>query len=447
MKDRILIVCADEMLGGSLAGAFEQAGYSPHRAADGKGAIECLSSRGIRTVVLDAALRGEAAEDPLESITARHPEVPVVVLTAGESEERSAVARGAYDCAGKPPDFGRLSRVVANSVKLAVLAEAAAKASGRIRELRPRIVAACKKMIELLARAEKIASGDQPVLIAGERGTGKELLARFIHDASRRAAYGLLKLDPGGLEEHHLNARLFGRDKGLFTGVDARSAGLFVQADGGTLLIEEIGSMPLSAQARVLRALKGSEVRRIGGGETVWVDTRVIASTSRRIPELVAKGLFREDLYYRLNSAMLSVPPLRERKEDIPLLIDHFVTMFSQAQGVAPKSVSPGARELLSSNPWPDNVRGLRNAINYATAVCAGDTIRIEDLPPGCNGVRRAEAVQGPIEESERSVIIRTLQKVGYNKKEAAEILKISRKTLYNKIEYYGIAASRTTAD
>jgi DNA-binding NtrC family response regulator len=297
-------------------------------------------------------------------------------------------------------------------------------------------------MIALSRQVERLASTDLPVLICGESGTGKEVFADRLHAASSRSARPMVKINCVAFPESLLDNELFGHEKGAYTGADSTFKGLFERADGSSLFLDEIGDMPFAIQAKLLRALQNSEIRRLGGNATVKVDVRFVAATNKDLCGLIAEGRFREDLYYRLNAAVLSVPPLRERTEAIPLLIAHFLSEGSRGGGASPgggKEFSPEAMARLLEYGWPGNVRELKNVVGYAAAMSSSDRIGVEDLPMPFLHHARGSSEGGVRQEMEREMIVKILQSTKYNRSRAAEILNMSRKTLYSKMERYGL--------
>jgi two-component system response regulator HydG len=303
-------------------------------------------------------------------------------------------------------------------------------------------------MRELFTMIGAVAPSEASVLVLGESGTGKELVARAIHEGSPRASHRLVTVNCAALAENLLESELFGHEKGAFTGAQRQRDGLFVQADGGTLFMDEIGEMPLALQAKLLRALQQGEVQRLGSDRPVRVDVRVVAATNRDLEAEVRAGNFREDLYYRLNVIAMHVPALRERPEDIPLLARHFLGRFGQRNRKNFRGFSPRAMDLLVRHDWPGNVRELENAVERAVILAPGETITELDLPAGLRAAAERDGAQGDgrdasgglsLEDAEREAIARTLEMVGHNKSEAARVLGVTRVTLRNKMKKFGL--------
>ncbi len=441
MKHGVLIVDDKEKLCTSLQQNFEHVGYDCSYALTSAAAFKMLAAKPARVVLLDVALGSESGVEVLKSILKRHPTIPVIMITGYGTIETAvqSIKLGAYDYVQKPLDFNKLLRIVENAIKLSVLHEENLKIKSRIKEFFPKTITHNGRMLDLISKAERLASTDLPVLITGESGTGKEHMAEFIHNRSSRSSHGMLSINCAAFPEHLLDNELFGHERGAFTGADARFVGLFEKADKTTLFLDEIGDMQVPTQAKILRTLQNKEIRRIGSNETIIVDVRFIAATNKSIESLIQEKRFREDLSYRLNTAVIHIPPLRERKEDVPLLVDYLMAEFCRGNDIPVKTLSPEVHDLFMSYPWPGNIRELKNVTSYAAAISHDEVVGIGDLPPSFSEVHREELQYGPLEESERTIIVKTLQKVAYNKKEAAELLRISRKTLYNKLSQYGI--------
>jgi two-component system response regulator HydG len=297
-----------------------------------------------------------------------------------------------------------------------------------------------QRVLEMVAR---VAPSDATVLVQGESGTGKELIAKAIHHASPRADGPFVAVNCGALPEALLESELFGHVKGAFTGAIAAKRGLFEEAQGGTLFLDEIGEMPPSLQVKLLRALQEREIRRVGGTQAIGVDVRIVAATNRDLAQLVRDGRFRDDLYYRLNVVLVALPPLRERREDVPLLAAHFLARAAERRG-RPLRLSAATEERLAAYPWPGNVRELENALERASILAAGDTIAPGDLPPhiasGAGpGPVPALPAQRNLAEVERAHILQTLERCGWNHSRAADALGIGRTTLWRKLKEYGL--------
>ncbi|MCB9746427.1 MAG: sigma-54-dependent Fis family transcriptional regulator [Alphaproteobacteria bacterium] len=457
-RRRILVVDDEESLRHVLTVILSRAGYEVVAAADGEEALAALAEHAdlslalcdVRMPRLDGLgfLRRLRDDPPVDR------PVHVIVMSAYGSMELAmeAMKTGATDYISKPFKSDEIlltlrkveerERLMLENARL----RAAMRASGGIEGFIGRSPAVQR----LLQTVRKVAAYPSTVLITGESGTGKELLAKGLHALSDRAERPFVAINCGAIPENLLESELFGHVRGAFTGAVRERAGLFEQADGGTLLLDELGELPSALQVKLLRALEESSVRRVGSNRELGVDVRVIAATSRDLAEEVAAGRFRGDLFYRLDVVHLRVPPLRERSEDIPTLVEHFVSGFNARLGKRVRAVAPEAMRALVEAPWPGNVRQLENAIERAVLLAESDTLRLGDLPPrvGQGGVE-----SGPVsvEEElsikrrtaalERELIAKALERSGGNRSQAARVLEISYKALLYKIRDYGLEA------
>jgi DNA-binding NtrC family response regulator len=440
MGTGILIIDDKVKVCRSLAQNFEHLGYRTVIATSGKEALAAFSAGRINVVLLDIMLGEESGIDLLKRLQAVDKTVPVIMITAFASVETAVLSLklGAFDYVKKPMDFDELLMTVEKALEFSRLQEENTNLKSRLRELSATVVTCDPLMIALRNKMEKLAVTDLPILIDGESGTGKEVFADYIHAASSRSAKPMVKVNCVALPESLLDNELFGHEKGAYTGADSAFKGLFETADGSSLFLDEIGDMPLGIQAKILRTLQNNEIRRLGGSATIKVDVRFIAATNRDLVDLTRKNLFREDLYYRLNAAVLSVPPLRERKRDIPLLVEHFLAERAVDRR---KELAPEVAARFQAYDWPGNVRELKNVVNYATAMSPNERIEMEDLPVHFLGDGYAAEPADIRQEMERDLIVRTLQSTKYNRSRTADILNMSRKTLYSKMAKYGLNA------
>lgn len=435
MRESILIIDDNIKLCRSLGRNFDLLGFNQFYFHCGDDAINCIKKEAPDVVLLDVSLGDEDGLNVLKEIKALKPFLPVIMITGFGSIETAvkAIKYGALDFIQKPLKFDELHIVIENALKsrkqLYLLPSQKSLSTQKI-------ITSNKIVLETLEKAKRLAKTDFPILIQGESGTGKEGLAEFIHNNSTRAEKGIKKINCSAFPENLLDNELFGHEKGAYTGATNIFKGVFEKAEGGTLLLDEIGDMSLQTQAKILRTLQNREIKRIGSETTRFIDVRFIASTNKDLKDLIQKGLFREDLYYRLTTATLYLPPLRERREDIPLLAEYFLS--ENCSHGKKLSMSEEFLQLLEENNWRGNIRELRNIINYAAAI-GGDTLLIDDLPPSFNSDTKEINNYSTIKNSERLLILKTLNDTGNNKKLTAEILKISRKTLYNKMERYGL--------
>ncbi|GAK55595.1 two component, sigma54 specific, transcriptional regulator, Fis family [Candidatus Vecturithrix granuli] len=441
MKRKILIIDDHLKLYKSLARNFKHLGYQTVHAQNGNEALALCAQDEIHAALLDIMLGHESGVDVLEQLLTRHPKLPVVMITGYGSIDTAvqSIKRGAFDYVTKPLDFDKLVNILENALNAANLPEETRRVAPRGKDLFPEIVTHNPAMLELCQKTRKLAATDLPVLITGENGTGKEIIADLIHLHSPRRAHPLLKINCAAFPETLLDNELFGHEKGSYTGADSAFKGVFERADQGSLFLDEIGDMPLTIQAKILRALQNHEIRRIGGERTITVDVRFIAATNKDLHEQIEHSAFRRDLFYRLNTAMLHLPPLRKRKEDIPLLVAHFLREHAHAHAAPGKTVSAAVLERFIDYDWPGNVRELKNTVNYAAALCSEEMIQVDDLPPNFISFETGEDAENVRDEIEKNLILKALQKTNYNKKKTAEYLNMSRTTLYAKLQKYGL--------
>jgi DNA-binding NtrC family response regulator len=437
MSDTVLIVDDRLRLCESLQASLEERGYRALIATTGAEALAIFQADKVDAVFLDVRLGEEDGLEVFARLRAIDPLVPVVVVTGYGTVESAvaAIKEGAFDYLQKPIKVEKLLKVLENALRLSVLERENRELHCRSRP--PFIASQSPLMKAMLERLVKLASSEMPILVRGESGTGKELVAEFIHAASFRAKGALEKINCAAFPESLLDNELFGHEKGAFTGASAVFYGVFERANGGTLFLDEVGDMPPSIQAKILRAIQNKEIRRIGGSDTITVDIRFVAATNKDLEALVAQGAFRSDLLYRLNTATVLVPPLRDRPEDIVPLAKGFLGDFSamsRARGLAPETI-----EALLRYSWPGNVRELKGVIQYACTVASSEAILPDDLPDAVHEASSEPLSLGPREALERSLMLRALKDSNYNKTEAARRLKMSRVTLYSKMEKYGI--------
>ena len=435
----------------SVSAALRRDGFAVHPFADPKEGLSRLAAEGGDVVVTDLRMPGLTGLEVLRHVTRDHPGIPVVVLTAYGTVEGAveAVRAGASDFLLKPVEIPRLRAAVFKAVK----ERGMRKEIDRLREEvgRPEgvegIVGSSRAMEEVIRKIRLVAPTRMNVLVTGESGTGKELVARAIHALSPRRDHPFLPLNCAAIPETLLESELFGYEKGAFTGAVAARPGKLESAEGGTLFLDEVGDVSLGIQSKLLRVIEQKEVLRVGGSQVLTVDVRILAATNQDLKGRVEEKAFREDLYYRLNVFNIVVPPLRDRREDIPRLCDHFLARIGEENGVPAKTLSPAALKVLLAFRWPGNVRQLRNALETATLVSQGDTIEPGDLPPEVTPEvlppTSAEPIPLPasrtLTEIERDAIRDALAKTGGNKTQAAKLLGIGLRTLHRKVKEYGI--------
>jgi transcriptional regulator with PAS, ATPase and Fis domain len=328
---------------------------------------------------------------------------------------------------------------VENATKLSELKSENAILKNRISDLYTKIITQNSYMIELYNKAKRLAAADIPILIYGENGTGKELIADFIHANSPRMIYKMIKINCATFPEHLLDNELFGHEKGAYTGAEISFKGVFERAHKSSLFLDEIADMSFSIQSKILRALQNKEIRRLGGSQNINIDVRFIAATNKNIERLLAEKRFREDLFYRLNAATLELLPLRQRKQDIPLLVNHFISEFNETSMKNVIGVTDEVLNELGLYDWPGNIRELRNVIQYAFAITSKQLIGIEDIPKNIFTTDKVSKSCNLREETEKRLILNVLRQNDNNKTKVAGILNMSRKTLYNKMKKYGI--------
>jgi DNA-binding NtrC family response regulator len=447
----LLVVDDEQTLRFTIAEWARITGFHPVTVATGAEALAALADRGADAVLLDLKLGDEDGLEVFKRLRAEDPHLPIVMLTGHGTIEHAvhATRMGVFDFVIKPPNLTHLEVVLRRALDHARLQREVEHLRGASR---PTTMigesAAFKRTLDRLHKAAK--RSNTPILILGETGTGKELMARYVHEESPLAAGPFIAINCSAISELLLESELFGHEKGAFT--DARHAkkGLFEVADTGTLFLDEIGEMSFKLQAKLLRVLEDGTFRRVGGNTDITVSVRVVAATHRDLKRSIADGAFREDLYYRLNGVSVVMPALRERPDDIPFLADHFLAHFAHRSGRVPPRLMPDAIAALQGYPWPGNVRELRNAMDSVLVFEEGDEIRAEHLPADVvarAGVTPAVSdrqpfpagVVRPLHEIERMAIDHALRECAGNKTRAAEKLQISRQTLRTKLKDYGL--------
>lgn len=444
---RILVVDDDSDMRDVLGETLTTLGHDVSRAASGREAMDVLALREFDLVLTDLVMPKVTGLDLLRWIKASELEPEVIVLTA-HAEVPTAVEAmrlGAYHYLAKPWDEAELAEVVAKAAEKRALRRENVQLKGAIthRDPPPVVVGESPPIRDLLSLVERAAPSDSSILLLGETGTGKELVARTLHLRSARAGRPFIAVNCGAMPAPLLESELFGHAKGAFTGAVATKVGLVEAADGGTLFLDEIGEMSPAMQVRLLRTLDSGEVRRVGTERAFRVNVRIVAATARDLEREAADGRFRSDLYYRISTVILRVPPLRERRSDIPLLLTHFASRAGR--GRLPLRFSPAALELLGRYPWPGNIRELQNLVERLELLNEGSEVQPPDLPPE---IRAGEA-QEPVDpaglslaEIERLHVTRVLETTGWNKSRAARTLRVDIKTLNKKIRDYGIVRS-----
>ncbi len=450
MGERVLIVDDDAPLRESLELVLAAEGYEVSSAPDAESALARIEQIPVDVVLCDLRMPGMDGMELLPQLVRRLPGATVLLMSAYGTEDLAieAMQRGAYDYLAKPfqPSEVLLAlRKARERERLRRANQLLQREVQRVVGERP-IVAASQTMIELLELVERAAEFKTTVLLTGESGTGKEVLARAVHAQSGRRNEAFVAVNCGAIPETLLESELFGHAKGAFTGADRARRGLFVEADGGTLFLDEIGELPSPLQVKLLRALQEEEVRPVGESKPRSVDVRVLAATARDLEADVAEGRFREDLFYRLNVIRLHVPALRERREDVPLLVDHFLAHFREALGRPVRRIDDDALERLVAYAWPGNVRELENVIERAVILAAGERITLSELPTNVVSPRAADAQGGgdlSLKRARRALeadlIRKALDATDGNRTHAARLLEISHRALLYKIKEYGL--------
>lgn len=448
-KNTILVVDDDSAHRTMLRTLISGWNYAVSDVDDGEKAIEAVRQQPFDLILMDVRMVKMSGLDALKEIKRVNPSIPIIIMTAYASVETAvkALKEGAYDYLTKPLDFDGLKASLERAMEHSFL-----KAENRLLKTtlsshfdQRNLIARSDIMTRLLDTVSQVAPSEATVLITGESGTGKEMIAGAIHYNSLRKDGPFVKLNCAAITETLLESELFGHEKGSFTGAERRKEGKFRQADGGTIFLDEISEMSLSMQVKLLRVLQEREITRVGGEETIRTDVRVIAATNRDLLKDIETGRFREDLFYRLNVVSLHLPPLRERKEDIPLIAQHFLTSFAEKNRKNIKGFTPQAMDRILKHSWPGNVRELMNAVERGVVLSRSEYLDESELtlirretspaeagtpPDGTDGL--------PLESVERETILKALNATGGNKSEAARRLGITRRTLHLKLKKYG---------
>ena len=442
-KPTILIIDDDPEILKQVSGLLEDEGYDTLTAEDGRGGITRLTERDISLVLLDVYMPGMTGLEVISYIKATHPETGVIMIS-GQADIDTAVKAtrlGALDFIEKPFQPDRLLVSVKNVLKMGNLKSENVRLTRELRRSRI-MIGESPPMKKLQDEIMKAAPSHGRVLIFGENGTGKELVAAAIHENSPLRRRPFVKLNCAAIPRDLIESELFGHEKGAFTGATARKEGRFELADGGSLLLDEIGDMSLETQAKLLRVLEEHEFERLGGKTTTRVDVRVIASTNKVLTEEIKKGNFRQDLYFRISVIPIHVPPLREHKEDIPLLVNHFMQLFCRENNKPPRQMSDGAVKVLMSYHWPGNVRELKNLLERLVIMTDEETIKEAEVTPLLSEARVVigdKPLSELVEDFERSLIRSELDRTGWNVSQAASRLGIDRANLHRKMRRYDI--------
>ena len=450
-KNTVLVVDDDPAHRIMLRALLTGWGYTIFEADDGSTAIEKVHEQAFDLILMDIRMLKVSGLQALTEIKAFNPAIPVIIMTAYSSVETAveALKNGAYDYLTKPLDFDELRFAMERAMDHTQLKEEnrlLRETLGSHFDMR-NIIGRSPAMVRLLETVAQVAPSEATILITGESGTGKELIAGAIHFNSPRKDGPFVKINCAAITETLLESELFGHEKGAFTGAYRKKEGRFRQAHGGSLFLDEISEMSLAMQVKLLRVLQEREITRVGGEEVIEVDVRIIAATNKHLLQEIEAGRFREDLYYRLNVVTLNMPPLRERREDISLLAQHFLSMFSETNRKQIKGFTPQAMDRLLKYDWPGNVRELMNGVERAVVLSRSEYLDEEDLPMMLRNasfsgeILAKDAVLGdmPLDEVEKASVLKTLKLTDGNKSEAARRLGITRRTLHKKLKLYGV--------
>ena len=447
MKFTLLIIDDEKNIREGLGANFEMEGYNVKLAENGQQGLEFISKGDIDLVITDLRMPGISGEEVLRKVTTETPGIPVIVLTGHGSIDSAvdAMRNGAYDFLTKPLNLDQLTMIVKRALQARELSLQHKQLKKEVEKdmAFDKMIGKSAEMQKVFEMIKKVASSKASVLITGESGVGKEVVADAIHKLSPRKDHQCIKVHCAALSETLLESELFGHEKGAFTGADNLVKGRFELAHESSIFLDEIGEINPSVQIKILRVLQEKAFERVGGQETINVDVRIIAATNRVLEEEVKKGTFREDLYYRLNVIHIHVPPLRERKDDIPLLVASFLEEFAVENGKSIKGIDSQAKSAIYNYNWPGNIRELRNCIESAVVMCSGEEIKLEDLPPTVSKSAGDQSINIPanatLDEAEKIIILQTLAANKNNKSKTADLLGIGRKTLHRKLEEYGI--------
>jgi DNA-binding NtrC family response regulator len=435
-RKNILVVDDEKSQREILEMILSEEGYDVTTAASGEAALKFAKDRRFDLALTDLKMTGMDGIELLQHLLAYDSSIIVILLTAHGSIEsaKEALRRGAFDYLEKPYDK-------------AALLETINRALDRLDAIDSEIISASPKMETVKKMILKVARSNSTVLVRGESGTGKELIARAVHNQSPRVTEMFQAVNCAAINENLLESELFGHEKGSFTGAHAEKKGLFEVADRGTLFLDEIGELDVGMQAKLLRALQERKIRRVGGTHEINVDVRVIAATNRDLRAMVSDGRFRDDLYYRINVLSIDVPPLRERRDDIPVLIDYFLKKHTKNTSRLVTGLTPETKKLMNDYSWPGNVRQLESAIERAILLSEGDLITVEDLPtevrqevgPASDGTFKLPAEGINFEDVERNLITQAMEQTDYNITKAAKLLGLTFRTLQYRLEKFGI--------
>ena len=450
MKFTVLIIDDEENIRNGLAANFELEDYEVKTAANGKDGLDLVAKGDIDLVITDLRMDGISGEEVVKRVTTETPGIPVIVLTGHGSIDAAvdAMKSGAYDFLTKPLNLDQLNLIVKRALENRELSlqHKLLKEEIESSACLEQMIGRSAEMQKVFSMIKKVAPAKASVLITGESGVGKELVANAIHNLSGRKDKAFIKVHCAALSESLLESELFGHEKGAYTGADSMQKGRFELAHGGTIFLDEIGEINQNVQIKILRVLQEKTFERVGGEKSISVDVRIVAATNKNLEEEVKAGRFREDLYYRLNVVHLKVPSLKERKDDLPLLIDSFIKKFAAENEKEIIGIDSKAKAALLKYDWPGNIRQLQNCIESSVVMSNGKQIKLEDLPLSVSEYTGQEAISIPmgiaLEDAEKIIIMQNLSANKGNKSKTADILGIGRKTLHRKLNEYGLELS-----
>ncbi|SFI69545.1 DNA-binding transcriptional response regulator, NtrC family, contains REC, AAA-type ATPase, and a Fis-type DNA-binding domains [Treponema bryantii] len=443
----ILTIDDEENIRNGLADNFELEGYDVKQAANGADGLELIAQGGIDLVITDLRMDGISGSEVVKRVTSEHPGIPIIVLTGHGSidDATAALKAGAFDFLTKPLDLDHLNKIVKNALQGKILAEQNRELKAKLlkSESSDEMIGKSDSLNRVRQMISKAAPAKASVLITGESGVGKELVAKAIHAQSDRADKPFIVVHCAALSETLIESELFGYEKGAFTGAETVHKGRFELADGGTVFLDEIGEVNLATQVKLLRVLQEHKFERVGGEKSIEVDVRVVAATNRNLEDEVKADRFREDLFYRLNVVRIEMPSLRERMDDIPLLMHSFLREFNIENKKNIKGFDKASKSAMIKYSWPGNIRELKNAVESAVVMCTGDEIKMEDLPRALRAQGEEKVITIPIgitmDEAEKIIIQENLAANNGNKSRTADVLGIGRKTLHRKLEELNI--------
>lgn len=439
----ILTIDDEENIRNGLADNFELEGYDVKEASSGEEGLELIAQGGIDLVITDLRMDGISGSEVVKKVCSEHPGIPIIVLTGHGSidDATAALKAGAFDFLTKPLDLDHLNKIVKNALQGKILAEQNRELQAKLLKSQngDEMIGKSDSLNRVRQMISKAAPARASVLITGESGVGKELVAHAVHEQSERAKGPFVVVHCAALSETLIESELFGYEKGAFTGAENIHKGRFELADGGTIFLDEIGEVNLATQVKLLRVLQEHKFERVGGEKSIEVDVRVVAATNRNLEDEVKAGRFREDLFYRLNVVRIEMPALRERMDDIPLLMHSFLREFNIENKKNIKGFDKASKAAMIKYNWPGNIRELKNAVESAVVMCTGDEIKIEDLPRALRSQGEEKVITIPIgitmDEAEKIIIQENLAANKGNKSRTADILGIGRKTLHRKLE------------